>query len=55
MTLERTLMIGKAQETTIDSEGVLRFKRRICFLEFMAKCKNFQQVKYDQQRRASLL
>ncbi|KAH0658132.1 hypothetical protein KY289_026880 [Solanum tuberosum] len=73
--LRKKTAIGKAQETTLDAEGVLNFKRRICvprmyrdlkqiywwpsmkknIAEFVAKCQNCQQVKYEHQRPAGLL
>ncbi|WMV19172.1 hypothetical protein MTR67_012557, partial [Solanum verrucosum] len=93
--LKKKTAIGKAQETTLDAEGVLNFKGRICvprvddliqkllieshgsrysihpgvtkmyrhlkriywwpgmkkdIAEFVAKCQNCQQVKYEHQR-----
>ncbi|WMV14375.1 hypothetical protein MTR67_007760 [Solanum verrucosum] len=98
--LKKKTVIGKAQETTLDAEGVLSFKERICvprvddliqkllteshssrysihpgvtkmyrdlkrinwwpsmkknIAEFVAKCQNCQQVKYEHQRPAGLL
>ncbi|KAH0673662.1 hypothetical protein KY284_024749 [Solanum tuberosum] len=98
--LRKKNAIGKAQETTLDAEGVLNFKGRICvprvydliqkllieshgsqysihpgvtkmyrdlkriywwpgmkkdIAEFMFKCQNYQQVKYEHQRPAGLL
>ncbi|WMV25259.1 hypothetical protein MTR67_018644 [Solanum verrucosum] len=98
--LKKKTVIGKAQETTLDAEGVLSFKGRICvppvddliqkllaesnssqysihpgvtkmyrdlkriywwpgmkkdITEFVAKCQNCQQVKYEHQRPACLL
>ncbi|WMV37839.1 hypothetical protein MTR67_031224 [Solanum verrucosum] len=98
--LKKKTAIGKSQETTLDAEGVLNFKGRICvprvddliqkllaeshgsrysihpgvtkmyrdlnriywwlgmkkdIAEFVAKCQNCQQVKYEHQRHAGLL
>ncbi|WMV09003.1 hypothetical protein MTR67_002388 [Solanum verrucosum] len=98
--LRKKIVIGKAQETTFDADGVLNLKWRICvprvddlidkllveshgsrysihpgvtemyrdlkriywwpgmkkdIVEFVAKCQNCQQVKYEHQRLASLL
>ncbi|WMV26528.1 hypothetical protein MTR67_019913 [Solanum verrucosum] len=98
--LRKKAAISKEQETTLDAEGVLNFKGRICvprvddliqkllaeshgsrysihlgvtkmyrdlkriywwpgmkkdIVEFVAKCKNCQQVKYEHQRPAGLL
>ncbi|WMV33598.1 hypothetical protein MTR67_026983, partial [Solanum verrucosum] len=95
--LRKKTVINKAQETTLDAEGVLNFKGRICvprvdcliqkllteshgsrysihpcvtkmyrdlkrihwwpgmkkdIAEFVAKCQNYQQVKYEHQRPA---
>ena len=98
--LRKKNVIGKAQETTLDAEGVLNFKGRICvprvydliqkllieshdlrysihpgvtnmyrdlkriywwpgmkkdIVEFVVKCQNCQQVKYEHQRPAGFL
>ncbi|KAH0652758.1 hypothetical protein KY289_030436 [Solanum tuberosum] len=57
---------GKSQKTTLDADGVTKMYRdlkRIYWwsgmkkdiVEFVAKCQNFHQVKYEHQRLASLL
>ncbi|KAH0673678.1 hypothetical protein KY290_026956 [Solanum tuberosum] len=48
--LKKKTVIGKAQETTLDAEGM---KKDI--VEFVAKRQNCQQVKYEHQRPACLL
>ncbi|WMV19618.1 hypothetical protein MTR67_013003 [Solanum verrucosum] len=55
--------VGKAQETTLDAEGVTKMYRDLKRIywwsgmkkdmaEFVAKCQNCQQVKYEHQRPA---
>ena len=98
--LRKKTVIGKAQEITLDADGLLIFKGRICvprvddliekllaeshssryfihlgvtkmyrdmkriywwpgmkkdIVEFVGKCQNWQQVKYEHQRPAGLL
>ncbi|WMV19428.1 hypothetical protein MTR67_012813 [Solanum verrucosum] len=64
--LKKKDAIGKAQETTLDAKGVTKMYRDLKRIywwpsmkkditEFVAKCQNCQQVKYEHQRPISLL